>query len=285
MKIDGKQIASKILEDLRLRVVKLRKRNLTPCLAIILAGSDPASVAYVNQKELKAKSIGIKTAAYNLKSDIQNSELLKLIKKLNNDKAVHGIIVQQPLPAQANLESIINAIDPNKDVDGFHPESKFQMPIAMAVLKILEDVYVSAPEIQSRFTDWLKDKKIVIIGKGETGGRPIIDMFHKMKIPFALIDSKTKKPESLTKKADILISAVGKPTIIKPQMIKKGVILIGIGISAEESAKFTGDYDQNKIKNIASFYTPTPGGVGPVNVAMLLKNSLEAAVLSQKNQQ
>lgn len=298
MKIDGKQIASKILENLRLEVIKLQEKKIIPCLAIILVGSDPASVAYVRQKEIKAKEIGIKTATYNLESRIKNQELRKLVENLNNDKMVHGIIIQQPLPSQINPKNIVEAIDPKKDVDGFHSDSHFQMPIAMAVLKILQDIYSQRVTRQEGLPtartkrisehwregksgqdpqEWLKSKKIVVIGKGETGGKPIMDMFEKMKIPFTLIDSKTKKPESITKKADILISAVGKPNVIKPQMIKKGAILIGIGISRGKSAKLMGDYDQNEVENIASFYTPTPGGIGPVNVAMLLKNLILAA--------
>jgi len=277
MKIDGKEIAQEILDSLKKRTEKLKKKNITPRLAIILVGSDPASMAYVNQKKKKAKSIGVKTTILHLSDKISQVSLTKTIQRFNADNDIYGIIVQQPLPRNTNLGSVIKAIDPKKDVDGFHLDSHFQMPIAMAVLKILEKVYICIPEIQSRFVEWLKDKNIVVIGKGQTGGKPIIQMLEKMKIPFTLIDSKTEKPESLTRKADIIISAVGKPSILKQQMLKKGVILIGIGISAGESAKLMGDYDQNEVENLASFYTPTPGGVGPVNVAMLLKNLILAA--------
>jgi len=277
MKIDGKEIAQEILDSLKKRTEKLKKKNITPRLAIILVGSDPASMAYVNQKKKKAKSIGVKTTILHLSDKISQVSLTKTIQRFNADNDIYGIIVQRPLPANINLEKIVNAIDPKKDVDGFHLDSHFQMPIAMAVLKILEKVYICIPEIQSRFVEWLKDKNIVVIGKGQTGGKPIIQMLEKMKIPFTLIDSKTEKPESLIRKADIIISAVGKPSILKQQLLKKGVILIGIGISTGESAKLMGDYDQNRIKNIASFYTPTPGGIGPVNVAMLLKNLVLAA--------
>ena len=277
MKIDGKQIANEILEDLKTRLKELREKKIIPRLAIILVGNNPASVAYVKQKELKAKEIGIRTITKRFSSDVVQKDLLTTIQQFNSNHNVCGIIVQRPLPANINLEKIVNAIDPKKDVDGFHLDSHFQMPIAMAVLKILEKVYICIPEIQSRFVEWLKDKNIVVIGKGQTGGKPIIQMLEKMKIPFTLIDSKTEKPESLIRKADIIISAVGKPSILKQQLLKKGVILIGIGISTGESAKLMGDYDQNRIKNIASFYTPTPGGIGPVNVAMLLKNLVLAA--------
>jgi len=277
MKIDGKQIADEILENLKKRVGELKKKKIIPKLAIILVGNDPASAAYVKQKELKVKEIGAKTTTLHLPNKTSQISLIKTIQQFNNDNSIHGIIVQQPLPQKINPEDITNAIAPKKDVDGFHPDSHFQMPIAMAVLKILEKVYIYTPGIQSRFVDWLKTKKIVVIGKGETGGKPVIAMLKKMKIPFGLIDSKTKNPENLTKQVDIIISAVGRVNTLKPQMIKRRAILIGIGISRRKSAKLMGDYDQNRIKNIASFYTPTPGGIGPVNVAMLFKNLVLAA--------
>lgn len=260
MKIDGKQIAQKILDELKLKIEKLGK---TPNLAIILIANDPASVAYVEQKRLKAKQIGAKTTIINLESRIQNSELEELIDRLNKDNSIHGIIVQQPLPPQINLEKITQAIDPIKDVDGFHAKSKFEPPIAEAVLEILKNTP-------------LKSKNIVIVGKGETGGKLIIQAIKKMRIEPIVIDSKTKNSQTLTKKADIIISAVGKSNVIKPEMIKKGTILISIGLHKDPDGKLHGDYNENEIKDIAAFYTPTPGGVGPINVAMLLKNLLIA---------
>lgn len=276
MKIDGKQIAQDILDDLKKQTGKLKKKNIIPRLAIILVGTDPSSVTYVNQKKIKAELIGAKTTIKRFPIEITTTTLLEEIKKLNNNKDIHGIIAQQPLPSRINPTDITKAINPEKDVDGFHPNSNFQMPIATAVLKILEKIYTQNSKTQSQFTEWLKSKKIVVIGKGETGGKPIIQMFKKQNIEPIIIDSKTLSPEKITIEADIIISAVGKPNIIKPQMIKRGVILIGIGISRGESAKLMGDYVENEIKDIASFYTPIPGGIGPVNVAMLLKNLVEA---------
>lgn len=277
MKIDGKQIADEILKGLKVRIGKLKKTKITPRLAIILVGNDPASTAYVRQKELKAKSIGIKTITLHLPDKTSQINLLKTIQQFNNGSNIHGIIVQQPLPPQIDVQKITQAIDPKKDVDGFHLDSHFQMPISMAILKILETVYMSIPEIQVRFVDWLKDKKIVIIGKGETGGKPIISALQKLGVKPEIIDSKTQSPEKITKTADILISAVGKPNTVKPDMVKGDAILIGVGTSRGRSAKLVGDYDQNKVKDIASFYTPTPGGIGPINVAYLLKNLVEAS--------
>jgi methylenetetrahydrofolate dehydrogenase (NADP+) / methenyltetrahydrofolate cyclohydrolase len=304
MKINGKQIANKILGELKIKVKKLREKNITPHLAIILIGNDPSSKAYAYQKQITAKKTGIKTSLYQYPISVSSKEILNRLNDLNHLSTTHGIIIQRPLPSQINLKNIAQTIDHTKDVDGFHPKSKFEMPIALAVLEILRKIYLlkkraggaggrvpdsahlsedegalagRKPATGPALIKWLKSKKIVVIGKGETGGSPIIQVFGKMKIPYVAIDSKTKNPENLTKKADIVISAVGKTNIVKPQMLKKGAILIGIGISSGESAKLTGDYDQNEVKNIASFYTPTPGGVGPVNVAMLFKNLVYAA--------
>lgn len=280
MKINGKTIAEQISEDLKIKVKKLREKNIIPHLAIILIGNDPASVAYIKRKEIKAKEIGIKTILKHFPDDISQNNLISTIRQFNNNSSIHGITVQKPLPANVNLESVINAIDPKKDVDGVCPKSKFKMPIAMAVLQILKEISMRLHLYQgATLIEWLKNQKIVIIGKGETGGKPIIQTFEKMKIPYIAIGSRTKKPANLTKSADIVICAVGKANILKPQMLKKGVILIGIGISRGKSAKLMGDYAENEISNIASFYTPTPGGVGPVNVAMLLKNLVYAASL------
>jgi len=277
MKIDGRQIAQDILNDLKTRTEELKKKNIYSKLAIILVGDDPSSVSYINQKEIKADLIGIQTIIKHFPSATSTAGLLESIGQFNNNKDIHGIIVQQPLPKQINRESIINAIDPKKDVDGFRSDSDFQMPIVSAVLKILGIVYSQTHEAQISLTNWLKSKKIVVIGKGETAGKPIIKMFEEMKISVSLIDSETKNPKDLTRKADIIISAVGKANVLKPEMIKEGSVLIGIGISRGKSAKLMGDYDQNEIKDIASFYTPTPGGIGPINVAYLLKNLVDAA--------
>ena len=283
MKIYGTEIASTILENLKYRVAKLKLKNIIPHLAIILIGNDPASHAYVKQKILNAEKIGAKTSLFKYPSSTTTKVLLSHLNGMNHLSDVHGIIVQQPLPSQINLKEITLAIDPKKDVDGFHPNSKFQSPIALAVLKIIEEIFSSLTrshlaKLQGEtLISWLKSQKIVIIGKGETGGKPIIDLFKKMNIKLEVIDSKTKNPSTLTKEADIIISAVGKPDTLRPEMIKKNCILISIGLSKGKDGRLHGDYNEEKIKNIASFYTPTPGGVGPVNVAMLLENLVVVA--------
>lgn len=306
MKIDGKKISTEINENLKRRVEKLKEKNITPGLAIILVGEDPASKAYVGRKELKAKEIGANVNIYHFPATANQEELLHLINKLNSDSSIHGIIVQRPLPPQDDGNIISTKTDPKKDIDSFHPDSPYPMPLAAAVLKILEEVYKEgvaqeegfptartrysatntsgalvgrkpATGPQSLFLKWLKSKKIIIIGKGETGGGPTIKMLKDMGIEPEVIDSKTTNPKEIAKKADILISTVGKSNIVKPEMLKKNVILVSVGLHRAEDGKLHGDYEEDEIKHIASFYTPTPGGVGPVNVTMLLENLLSAA--------
>jgi methylenetetrahydrofolate dehydrogenase (NADP+)/methenyltetrahydrofolate cyclohydrolase len=282
MKIDGKQIANEIFENLKPRIDKLKEQGIIPHLAIILIDKDPASVAYVNQKEIKGKKIGAKISVKNLLSDTSEKKLLSTIEQFNNNNNVHGIIVQRPLPKNIDSNAISLTVNPNKDVDGFHPNSKFRPPIALAVLKILKTIYPTPSRwpnglLEGGFQTWLSSQKIVIIGKGETGGRPIIQMLKDLNIKPLIIDTKTPNPPKITRSADIIISAVGKPDTLRPEMLKKNVILIGIGLHRGNDGKLHGDYDEEKIKNIASFYTPTPGGVGPINVAMLLENLVTAA--------
>lgn len=270
MIIDGREIARKIFEDLKKRVGELREKNIIPHLTIILLGNDPSSESYVRQKELKAANIGALTTVYNLPVTINQEQLLSTIEQLNNDNHVHGIIVQRPLPPHIDPTKIDEAVRSEKDVDGFRHNSPFLPPLGIAVYKILTQV------------GKLSNKKIVIMGKGKTGGSPVMQVLKQRDIPFTLTDSKTENPEKIISEADIIVAAVGKPNIITKTMIKKGVVLIGIGMHKGEDGKLHGDYDEEQIKDIASFYTPIPGGVGPVNVAMLLSNLVTAAEKNTK---
>ncbi|MBI2190092.1 MAG: bifunctional 5,10-methylenetetrahydrofolate dehydrogenase/5,10-methenyltetrahydrofolate cyclohydrolase, partial [Candidatus Levybacteria bacterium] len=211
MRVDGRAIAQSILDDLKNRRKNLKKKGVTPHLVIILIGNDPASHVYVRQKELKAKEIGVKVTLVNYESRITNQELITTIEQWNNDNNVHGIIVQRPLPKHIASEQITQAVDPKKDVDGFHPESKLEMPLSIAVLRILEHIFSSSKKSSHNFINWLKEKSIVIIGKGEAGGKPIINKLRTLGVQPLIIDSKTTNPEVIIKKADIIISAVGKP--------------------------------------------------------------------------
>lgn len=281
MKIDGKQIAQKILDDLKKRAGRLKEKNVIPHLHIITLTIDSASQAYVSQKKLKGREIGAKITVENLDPETKTEKLLSKIEKLNNDPSVHGIIIQRPIPQHIDEGLIANSINPKKDVDGLHPQSKFSPPIAQAVLKILEKIFtrillVSLVQGVS-FTKWLKSKKIAVIGRGITAGGPIIKTFKKVRITSDVITSKTENREEILKNSDIIICAVGKPNTVKGEELKKGSILIGVGMFKGEDGKFHSDYQEEDIKDIASFYTPTPGGVGPVNVAMLLSNLIKSA--------
>lgn len=266
MIIDGKAIAGEILNDLKTRVNNLKEKRITPTLQIILVGENTQSESYVRQKKLKGEEIEIKVNVLRLESGINNLELLKTIEQLNNDNNVNGIIIQRPLPIQINSNEIDQTVLPEKDVDGFNKNSKFHPPLGEAIITLLKSVDKD-----------FKTKKIVIIGKGKTGGEPVIKTFKKLGINFNVVDRSTHNSSFIIHNSDIIISAVGKPNTIKPEMIKKNAILISIGLYKGNDGKLYGDYDEEKIKDIASFYTPTPGGVGPVNVACLLKNVIEAA--------
>lgn len=276
MKIDGKQIAQDIFEDLKTKVGELHKKNIIPHVAILLIGDDPASKAYVGQKEKKTKEIGAKASIYFLPNETTQDALIELINKLNNDPTIHGIIVQRPLPAHIDSETINQATSPLKDIDAFRKDATFPMPLPAAVLKIIESTYTGPS-----FEEWLKQQSIVVVGKGETGGGPIITMLKEMGITPQVIDSKTVDPDAVFANADIVISTVGKAGLLKPDRLKKGVLLVGVGMQKGEDGKLHGDYTEEEIKDIASFYTPIPGGVGPVNVAMLLDNLLLATQAMQ----
>jgi methylenetetrahydrofolate dehydrogenase (NADP+)/methenyltetrahydrofolate cyclohydrolase len=264
MKIDGQKIADEISVNLKSELDELKKRGIIPKLAIVLIGNDPISKTYVEQKEIKAKEIGIETITIELPDEISKEELKIKIDKLNNDTSFNGIIIQRPLPVQIGSTFATEIVNKAKDVDGFRNDSPFDSPISLAVLEALKVV--------SKNLDFLKTKNIVIIGKGETGGKPIIETFKKMGVNFNIIDTKTENPKDLISNADILISTVGKANVVETNQLKKGVVLIGVGMYKDESGEFQADYNQEGIENITSFYTPVPGGIGPLTVIMLLEN-------------
>lgn len=270
MKIDGRKIASEILEDLKNRVEKLKTRNIFPHLYIILLSDEASSESYVKQKILKANDIGVKITLDRTNPEISTDKLLEKIDILNNDNLVHGIIVQRPMPKTLDEEKIAKAIIPQKDVDGFNPNSKFFVPVSLAVLELLKTIH------PKNFNDWLKSQKITVIGKGITAGKPIIKKLQELGIEPLIIDSKTSNKKEILKNSDIIISAVGKADVFTSFEIKNNAVLIGVGLHKETDGKFHGDFNQEEIQNTASFYSPTPGGVGPVNVAFLMKNLVEA---------
>lgn len=295
MKIDGRKIASEIYEDLKIKVGKLTGQGIVPQIAVILIGDDPASISYITQKKKWSKLIGVKFSLFKYPSTIENGELLRIVKRLNNDSQVHGIIIQRPVPIQIDKQKIINAINPEKDIDGFRIDSPYDVPVAKAVIRVLHEIYSSSdgrhrrPESRSNssqlanarsnnnFVDWLRKKSITILGRGETAGGPIIRYLQKIGLQPQIITSQTVNPDKILKTSDIVISAVGKRGVIKPEFLKKKVILLGVGMFKETDGKLHGDYLTSEIKPLTSFYTPVIGGVGPINVAFLIDNLVKAA--------
>lgn len=275
MVISGKDIAAQILTDLKQKVDELKQKGITPKLAVVLMGDVESSAAYVRQKELKAKEIGAEVEIHKYGPDVTNSEIEELVRKLDKDPNVHGIILQRPAPKQVRVEELENLISSGKEVDGFGLNPVYDVPVAMAVILMLEYAFLSL-KVEGDFLGWLKNRKVVVIGRGETAGMPIINSLKKKGVEPAVIDSKTQNRDTLLKDADVIISAVGKTGVVTPSDVKKGVILIDVGMHSEDG-KLHGDFEDEEMENIASFYTPTPGGVGPVNVAQLLKNLVLAS--------
>ncbi len=278
MKVDSTAIVDHIFVNLRERVGELQKRNIMPHLVVIFVGDNPSSAAYIKQKEKKAEAIGAKVTVMKFSREVTTKELEEKITLLNNDPYVHGILIQRPLPEHVDEKKLELLTDPEKDIDGFHPDSPYTLPLPLAVMRILDYIYLKyRPEHQhDNILNWLRLQSIVVLGKGTTGGQPIIEYLRKQNIEPTIIDSKTPSPENILQDADIVISAVGKPAIIKAHTLKKGVILIGVGMSQGEGKKLHGDYIEAEIEDVASFYTPTPKGVGPVNVAMLMDTLVTA---------
>jgi len=285
MSIDGKIIAEKILTGLSQKVEGLTSRGVIPTLAVILVGDDPASLAYIKQKQKAATQIGAQVIFDHQPATIDTARLHALISKYNNDSNVHGLIIQRPMPFDVgDVSNVLNQVTPKKDVDGFLPNSPFDVPVALAVGEILKEVHgkqkIVSSNTKNEFIDWFRGKNIVVIGRGETAGAPILHYLKKHHCATSLIHSKTPNPEKIVNRADIIISCVGKERIIPKDAIKQGVILISVGIWKDSNGKLRGDYNEDEISGIASFYTPTPGGVGPVNVACLMKNLVEACMMT-----
>ncbi len=263
MKIDGKLIAQKILDNLKLQI---RENHLSPTLTVIQVGEDPASTSYIKQKEKAALFIGAKIINKNLPENVSPEKIKNLIGELNENPEVQGIIVQLPLPSHLEASSLQTAINPQKDVDGFLPNSPFIPPVAGAVLKVLEEIKKS---------NW----KFLVIGRGVTAGKPIAETLVKKGYQVEIAHSQTAPEQfnKLAKSADIIISCVGKADVIKASDIKPGAIVIGVGLHRSPESKLTGDFNEEEVSKVASFYSPTPGGVGPINVACLMENLVLAA--------
>ena len=287
--LDGKKVSGDIKNEIKILVDQLKLKNKRPPhLAAILVGSDGASLTYVSSKVKACNQVGFKSSLFRFDDQISEKELLNHIENLNLDKEIDGFIVQLPLPKQIDEEKVLLSINPEKDVDGFHPSNFGRMALEM-------DSFIPATphgiiELLERYNIDTKGKHCVVLGRSQIVGRPIsILMSQKIKSGNAtvtLAHSQTKNLENLTKTADIIISALGIPEFIKAHMVKKGSIIIDVGItrvkdsSNKKGYTIKGDVDFDKVSPICSYITPVPGGVGPMTIAMLLKNTLRARSLS-----
>lgn len=273
MKISGKVIADSILKKLQ---QKIKKENLKPFLAIILAGDNPASRVYVNNKLKTAEKYGIRAQLFEFKKN-ERSKLLETINDLNKDKKINGIIVQFPVYKGWDFDVFSKQIDPKKDVDGFGKDASYIGATALAVWEML-NAFSKHEGLKIDF--FLKHKKIVVLGKGRTAGGPIIKVLADKGLGVSVVDKDTKNPNKIIKSADIIISATGVKNIINKHNLKKGTYVIGVGVGKKVvngKRKIYGDINEEDVAKLAKLYCPTIGGIGPLTIACLLRNVVESA--------
>ena len=282
MLLKGKEVSQRIKDELIEQVKLMKVRGVDPGLAVILVGDDPASQVYVRNKKLACEYIGIKSFEYLLPGTTTQKELTGLIEKLNHDGSVSGILCQLPLPEHINEESVINAIDPKKDVDAFHPVN---------VGKIMTGNYDFVPCTPAGVMELINEsgidvagKECVVVGRSNIVGKPMAMLLLHKHGTVTICHSKTANLSEKTRKADILVAAVGIPGFIKGDMIKPGAVVIDVGINRVAPKKLVGDVDFEAAEKIAGAITPVPGGVGPMTIAMLMKNTLKAAEINGSKQ-
>ena len=273
MIIDGKKYSEEIKNEIKKEIIELKKKkNEIPCLVVILIGSFEPSKIYVRNKEKVANEVGIKSKILKYPADIKEQEILNKIKELNNDKDVHGILVQLPLPKQINVKNIINFIDPKKDVDGFNPINVGNL--ASGYKSIVPCTPLGCMILIKKIEKKIDGKHAVIIGRSNLNGKPMSQLLLKENCTVTIVHSKTKDIKTECKKADILVAAAGVPNLVRGSWIKDGSIVIDVGIN-KVNGKLVGDVHFDEAKEKARAITPVPGGVGPMTIACLLKNTLE----------
>lgn len=272
--LDGKQLANNLNDKLKRKVGKLKRLGIVPGLAVILVGNNPASSVYVRNKQIVSKYLGLNFYLKKFNSTVSNKTLFLEIKKLNKDKKVHGIILQLPLPKKLDTFKLLLAIDPLKDVDGLHP-------VNLGLLALNKPMFIPATpkgiiDILNHYNIRIKSRHVVLIGFGKVVGMPLSLLLANHQATVSIAQDTTWHLDRLTKQADILITATGKPKLIKGNMLKKGVVIIDAGISKVKS-KFVGDVDEKSASLIAKYITPVPGGVGPMTVSSLMHNVIISA--------
>lgn len=273
--LDGKAVSLKVKESVKVRADELKKFGIEPTLAVVLVGEDKASQTYVRAKEKACNEYGIKSVAHRLSENTTQNELLALINVLNLDDSIHGILVQLPLPKHINTNVVLAAIDPRKDVDGFH---------AVNVGKLVSGLDGFVPCTPLGVMEILKEYDIdvaglnaVVIGRSNIVGKPMANLLLNASATVTVTHSKTKNLKEICKNADLIVAAIGKPFFLKADMVKDGAVVVDVGINRLDDGRLVGDVDFDEVAPKCSYITPVPGGVGPMTIAMLLNNTILAA--------
>ena len=272
--IDGNDLAKKIRANLKIECEDLIKQGIKSKLAVIMVGDDPASKVYVRNKSKACEDVGIEYEEYLLESSINQKELIDLIKKINQDNTVNGILLQSPIPSNLDINEAFRTIKPEKDVDGFNP-------VNVGKLVLGQDTFVSCTPygIMKMFEEYKIDltvKNVVILGRSNIVGKPLIHCCLNKNATVTTCHSKTQNIKEIASRADILISAIGKANFVTADMVKENAVVIDVGINRLDNGKITGDVDFENVKEKASYITPVPGGVGPMTIAMLMNNVIKA---------
>ena len=273
--IDGKAVALNVKNQVKLECEALKEKGITPGLAVIIVGDDPASQVYVKNKEKACEECGFHSVKYALDANTTQQELNALIDELNNDDSINGILCQLPLPSHLDDKEVINRIDPIKDVDAFHPVNVGAIMIGdynflpCTPAGVMELIHSTGVELEG--------KKAVVMGRSNIVGKPMAMLLLHENATVEITHSKTKNLSEITSEADILVAAVGKAKFVKADMVKQGAVVIDVGMDRDENSKLCGDVDFEDVKEKCSYITPVPGGVGPMTIAMLMKNTLTAA--------
>lgn len=275
--LDGKQIAKEYRQRLKNQVNELKEHGFTPKLSVILVGNDGASQSYVKSKKKAAEKIGMISEIVHLDESTSEEEVLSELNRLNNDDTVSGILVQVPLPKQVSEQKVLKTINPNKDVDGFHPinigklyidEQTFVPCTPLGIMEILKHADIN-----------LEGKNAVVIGRSHIVGQPVSKLLLQANATVTILHSRTKNMNAHLKQADVIVSAVGQPGLVTKENVKEGAVIIDVGNTPDENGKLKGDVAYDEVKEIASAITPVPGGVGPLTITMVLNNTLLAEKL------
>ncbi|MDU0409035.1 Bifunctional protein FolD protein [Lactococcus lactis] len=273
--IDGKALAAKMQAELKVKVDKLKEADNVPGLAVILVGEDPASQIYVRNKARQATAIGLNSSVVRLPETVSEQELLDLIEQYNQSEQWHGILVQLPLPEHISEEKVLLAIDPEKDVDGFHPMNMGRLWSGNPLM--IPSTPAGIMEMFREYDVELSGKRAVVIGRSNIVGKPMAQLLMMADATVTIAHSKNKNLRELTKEADVLVVAIGRDRMIKAEDVKEGAVVIDVGMNRDEDGKLHGDVDFDEVKDVASLITPVPGGVGPMTITMLMEQTVRAA--------